>query len=165
MKVTYWWKLSCDESYLVMKVILWWKFCIFLLLIQICNILPFSYISIICSLHLHKFLYDSQIHNILTCVNTLHFSESSFFFILCVWRFAWCRSWGVWYIVYPTRFGINPTRNITFTFSVLYDSFFQSTIPPNPTLKKMHFCYTFSFSFIYPTLSHPIQLLKLFCIS
>ena len=35
----------------------------------------FSYISIICSLYLHKFSYDSQIHNVLTCVNTLHFSE------------------------------------------------------------------------------------------
>ena len=59
-------------------------FFIFLLLIQTCNILPISYILIICSLHLHKFSYDSQIHNILTCVNTLHFSESIFFFILCV---------------------------------------------------------------------------------
>ena len=29
----------------------------------------------------------------------------------------------------------------------------------------MHFCYTFTFSIIHPTLSHPIQLLKLFCSS
>ena len=39
----------------------------------------FSYILIICSLHLHKFSYNSQIHNVLTCVNTLHFSEWDFF--------------------------------------------------------------------------------------
>ena len=25
MKVIYWWKLSSDESYLVVKVIQWWK--------------------------------------------------------------------------------------------------------------------------------------------
>ena len=42
----------------------------------------FSYILIICSLHLHTFSYDSQIRNVLTCVNTLHFSGS--FFSFCV---------------------------------------------------------------------------------
>ena len=148
----------------------------------------FSYILIICSLHLHKFLYDYQVHNILTCVNTLHFSESIFFFILCVWRFAWCRSWGVWYIVYPTRFGIYPTRIINLPFSVLFDShffnqpshpiplwkkctsvilsLFQSFIPPYPTQSNFwnNFAVQVDFHFFnHP--SHPIPLLKMFCIS
>ena len=35
----------------------------------------FSYLLIICSLHLPELSYDSQIHNVLTCVITLHFSE------------------------------------------------------------------------------------------
>ena len=116
--------------------------------------------------------------------NILHFSESIFFFILCVWWFAWCRSWGVWYIVHPTRFGIYPTQNITFTFSVLFFSYvfnqqshpiqlwkkkrklhFCSTftffnhsshlIPPNPTFEIiLQFCSTFTFSIIHPTQSH-----------
>ena len=138
----------------------------------------FSYILIICSLH--KFSYDSQIHNILTCVNTLHFSES-IFFILCVWRFAWCRNWSVWYIMYTTCFGIYPTQNITFTFSVLFFSLtFSINHPTQSHFKKMHFCYTctsfnhsshlippnssfeiilqfcltFTFSIIHPTQSH-----------
>ena len=54
-----------------------------------------SYILIICSLRLHKFCYDSQIHNVLTCGNTLNFSEWIFFHFF-ISQFAWFRSWGVW---------------------------------------------------------------------
>ena len=140
----------------------------------------FSYISIICSLYLHKFSYDSQIHNVLTCVNTLHFSEWNFVSFCFIWQFAWFRSWGVWYIVYPTRFGIYPTRIINFnfqfcltlTFSInhptqshfeknallLYFHFFNHSshlIPPNPTFEIiLQFCSTFTFSIIHPTQSH-----------
>ena len=41
----------------------------------------FSYILIICSLHLHEFSYNSQIHNVLTRVNTLHISEWNYFLL------------------------------------------------------------------------------------
>ena len=183
MEVTYWWKLSCDESYLVMKILYIFAFDTNL------QYFAFSYISIICSLYLHKFSYDSQIHNVLTCVNTLHFSEwICFNFFSSIWQFAWFRSWGVWYIVYPTRFGIYPTRIINLPFSVLFDShffnqpshpiplwkkctsvilsLFQSFIPPYPTQSNFwnYFAVLFDFHFFnHP--SHPIPLLKLFCIS
>ena len=68
-----------------------------------------------------------------------------------------CVSHPFWNLSYPNH-------KFTF-FSSVWLALFQSTIPPNPTLKKMHFCYTFTFSIIHPTLSHPIQLLKLFCSS
>ena len=65
--------VTCDESYLVMKILYIFAFDTNL------QYFAFSYISIICSLYLHKFSYDSQIHNVLTCVNTLHFSEWNLF--------------------------------------------------------------------------------------
>ena len=125
----------------------------------------FSYISIICSLYLHKFSYDSQIHNVLTCVNKLHFSEW-IFFILFYLTISMIQKLGCMIHCVSHPFWNLSYLNHKFTFfSSVWLALFQSTIPPNPTLKKMHFCYTFTFSIIHPTLSHPIQLLKLFCSS
>ena len=104
---------------------------------------------------------------------------SGILFNFFIWLFAWFRSWGVWYIVYPTCFGIYPTRNITLTCSVMFDShlfnqsphpisklhfcytftfFFQSFLPPYPTQPNfwniLQFCSTFTFSIVHPTQSH-----------
>ena len=46
----------------------------------------FSHNLIICSLHLHKFSYDSQIHNVLTCVrDDIHKKMNYFKWALPVW--------------------------------------------------------------------------------
>ena len=115
------------------------------------------------------------------CKHITLFRLYIFFPFCCIWQFAWFRSWGVWYIVHPTRFGIYPTRIINFTFSVLFDSHFfnqpshpiplwknctsvilslffnhsSHLIPPNPTFEIiLQFCSTFTFSIIHPTQSH-----------
>ena len=127
---------------------------------------------------------NSQFFN--TCKHITFFGVIFFHFV-SFWWFAWFRSWGVWYIVYPTCFGIYPTRIINLPFSVLFDShffnqpshpiplwkkctsvilsLFQSFIPPYPTQSNFwnYFAVLFDFHFFnHP--SHPIPLLKLFCI-
>ena len=89
---------------------------------------------------------------------TYYIFQSQFFSSFCV--FDDCASHPFWNLSYPKH-------NFHFLSSVFLLRF-QSTIPPNPTLKKKENCTSVLlslFSIIHPTLSHPIQLLKLFCSS
>ena len=88
-------------------------FAIFCLFIQL-NFLQFAFAWI--------FIWFSNSQCFNMCKH-ITFFRVDFFSFCFIWHFAWFRSRGLWYIVYPTRFGIYPTQNITFTFSVLFFSY------------------------------------------
>ena len=94
----------------------------------------FSYILIICSLHLHKFSYDSQIHNVLTCVNTLHFSE-----------------WNSFKYFSPFDNLYNSEVGVCDTLCIPPD---LESILPEIKLSLFQFCWTLTFSIKHPTQSH-----------
>ena len=120
----------------------------------------FSYILIICSLHLHEFSYNSQIHNVLTRVNTLHISEWNYF-LLHFFLFDDLRDWevGVYDTLWCRQFpNLSCTKLLslfqfclTLTFSINHPT--QSHFEKNCTSVTL-----LLFSIIHPTLSHPIQL-------